>query len=48
MLMDDVREVVSFSGCRTLNDMIEKDHEREIELELRAKRKPKQVQTVSG
>lgn len=43
MLRNDIRELVSFSGYKTLNDMIKKTREREIELEHRAKRKPEQV-----
>ena len=48
MLRDEIREFVSFSGCKTLNDMIEMAREREIEFELRLKRKPEQVHTVVG
>ena len=32
MLRDDIREFVLFSGFKTLNDMIERAHEQEIEL----------------
>ena len=45
---DDIREFVSFLGCKTLNDMIEKACEREIELEIRTKRNPEQVLTTVG
>lgn len=48
MLRDDIREFVSFSGCKNLNDMIERARERAIELELRMKRMSEQVQTVVG
>ena len=48
MLRHDIREFVSFSGCKTLNDMIEKAHELEIELAHRTKQKLEQVQTVVG
>ena len=34
MLRDDIRDFMSFSGYKTLNDMIEMACEREIELEL--------------
>ena len=34
MLRDNMREFVGYYGCKTLNDMIERAHEREIELEL--------------
>ena len=37
MLRDDISEFVSFPGCKTLNDMIERAHEQEIELELWSK-----------
>lgn len=40
MLMDDIREFVRFSRCKTLNDMTDKVCEWEIELEVWAKRKP--------
>lgn len=46
MLRDDIRESMSFLGCKTLNDMIEKTHEQEIEWELWTKWKPEQVQTI--
>ena len=32
MLINEIREYVSFSGCKTSNDMIVRAHEREIEL----------------
>ena len=40
MLRYDIREFVSFSGCKTLNDMIEMAREQEIKLELQTKWKP--------
>ena len=33
MLWDDIRKFVSISGCKTLNDMISRAREREIDLE---------------
>ena len=39
-LIDEIKQFVSFSGCKTLNDMIETAYEQDIELELRSKRKP--------
>nr|KAJ0187838.1 hypothetical protein LSAT_V11C900459490 [Lactuca sativa] len=48
MLRDDIREYVSFPGCKTMNDMIKKAREREIELELRTKLKPEQRLAGSG
>ena len=41
MLRDDIQEFVSFTGCKTLNEMVEKAHEREMELDLRTKQNPK-------
>ena len=40
MLRDDIREFVSFTGCKTLNQMLGKAREQEMELELRTKLKP--------
>ena len=40
MLRDSIRELLRFSICKTLIDMIERAREHEIELELRSKRKP--------
>ena len=48
MLRDDINDFMSFSGCKTLNDMIARAQEREIELELRMKRKPEQLHTIVG
>ena len=39
MLREDIREFVNFTGCKTLNEMVDKAHEREMELESRTKRK---------
>ena len=39
MLRDDIREFVSFTGFNTLNEMVEKAREREIELDTHTKRK---------
>ena len=38
MLRDDIREFVSISGCKTLNDMICRAHERENDLEYLGQR----------
>ena len=43
MLRDDIMEFVSLSGCKTLNDMIARARECEIDLEHLRKRKPKQT-----
>ena len=43
MIRDDFKDFVTFSGCKTLNDMIEKAHERDIEFELWTKRKLQQL-----
>ena len=48
MLRDDICEFVSFSGCKTPNEMVEKACEWEIKLELRMKWKQEQVQAVVG
>ena len=48
MLRDDIREFVSFTGCKTLNEMVEMAREREMELHFRTKQKPEQAQTVVG
>ena len=48
MLRDDIREFVSFSAYRTLEDMITRAQEKEIDLEHLEKRKPKYVQPVGG
>ena len=44
MLRDYICEFVSFLRCKTLNDMVEKAREREMELEHHTKWKPEQVQ----
>ena len=48
MLRDDIRKFVSFTRCKTRNEMVEKAREREMELEFRTKRKPEQAQTTEG
>ena len=48
MLRDDIREFVSFTGCKTLNEMVEKAREKEMELEFHTKRKTKQVQEAGA
>lgn len=46
MLSSDIREFVSFSACLTLDDMISKDRERDIDLEHKGKRKAEHGQTT--
>ena len=48
MLRDDIREFVSFTECKTLNEMVEKAHEKELELDSRTKQKTKQVQAAGS
>ena len=48
MLMDDICEFMNITGCKTLNEMVEKAREREMELDFRIKRKPEQAQTTVG
>ena len=48
MLRDDIREFVSRSSCKTLEDMIARAREREIDLEHLGKRKPEGVQVSTG
>ena len=48
MLRDDIREFVSFTGCKTLYEMVEKAHEREMELEFGTKWKHEQAQIAVG
>ncbi|XP_023761653.1 uncharacterized protein LOC111910095 [Lactuca sativa] len=43
---DDIREFVSFPECKTLNEIVEKAREQEMELEFRTKQKPEQAQTT--
>ena len=43
-----IREFVSISGCKTLNDMISRAREWEIDLGNHGKRKPYQVHIVEG
>ncbi|CAH1431387.1 unnamed protein product [Lactuca virosa] len=40
MLRSDIRQFVSRSSCKTLDDMIARAREREIDLEMERKRKP--------
>ena len=40
MMRDNIQEFVSFTGCKTLNKMVEKAREWEMELDFRTKRKP--------
>ena len=48
MLRDDIREFVSFTGCKTQNEVVEKAREREMELDFYIKRKLEQAQTAVG
>ena len=48
MLREDIMEFVSFSGCKTLNDIIDKAYKREIKLELRMKQNSEPVQIAVG
>ena len=48
MLRDDIREFVSFLGCKTLNYMITRSWKQNIDLEHIRKRKPEQVQIVGS
>lgn len=48
MLRDYVEDFLILSSYNTLDDMIARAWEREIELQLRLKRGPKQVQTTVG
>ena len=48
MLGDDMREFVTISRCKSVNDMICRSPEREIDLEHLGKRGPDQVQEVEA
>lgn len=48
MLRNVIRAFVTMLGHRTLDDMIDRDRDREIELPLRRIRKPAQVQVLEG
>lgn len=48
MLRDDIREILSISSCMTMEDMISRAREWDIELEYLGKRMTYQVQTVGG
>ena len=39
MLRDDIREFLSFTGCKTLNEMVKKARKREMELDFHTERK---------
>ncbi|XP_023737006.1 uncharacterized protein LOC111884940 [Lactuca sativa] len=47
-LREDIRDFVIFTRCNTLNEMLEKAWEREMELKSRMKQKPEQAQAVVG
>lgn len=46
MLRNDIIKFVSMSGCWTLEDMIDRAREQEIELELWSKQKPSEGQKL--
>ena len=48
MLMDDISEFLSLSGCKTLNDTITRPREREIDLEHLRKRKTEHIHIAVG
>ena len=48
MLRRDIRQFVSRSSCKTLEDMITSVREREIDLEMEKKRKPDFVSSVES
>ena len=48
ILQNDSREIVSISGCKTLNDMTSRARERDIDLENIVKREPDQLLIVKG
>ena len=48
MLQDDIREFVSILGCETLNDIISRTREKDIDLEHVRKRGSDQVQTLES
>nr|KAJ0224671.1 hypothetical protein LSAT_V11C100043830 [Lactuca sativa] len=48
MLRDDIRQFVSRSSCKTLEDMIARAREREIDLEQIRTRKPDEVQVATA
>lgn len=48
MLRSDIRQFVSVSSCRTLDEMVTRDREREIDLDTERKRKPDQAQASKG
>ena len=48
MLQDDIRKFVSISWCDTLNDMISRAQEREIDFEHIRKKGPDQVHILEG
>ena len=48
MLRSDIREFVSRSSCKTLDDMIARAREREIDKEHLRKRKSDEIQVSTG
>ena len=48
ILRNDVRKFVSISGCETLNGMISRAQEREIDFEHIRKKGPDQVHILEG
>ena len=48
MMRDDIQEFMSFTWCKTLNEMVEKAREQEMELDFLTKRKPELAQEAVG
>lgn len=48
MLRSDIRQFVSKSSCKTLDDMVARSREGEIDLEMENKRKSDQLQSLEG
>lgn len=46
MLRENIMELFTISSCQTFEQMIDRDHDQEIEYELKKKRKAAQVQTI--
>ena len=48
MLRSDIRKFVNRSSCKTLDDMVVRSREREIDLDLEKTTKSDQVQSSDG
>ena len=48
MLRSDIRQFMIQSSCKTLEDMLARAREREIDLEMEKKRNPDEVQVSRG